>query len=467
MANVPVSRREMLARCGGGFGALALTDLLSRAGFAAEEDPLRARRPHFPPRARRVLHVFASGGASQMDTFDPKPALASYAERKQAIPRPDGKGQPRFVYPSPFRFSRHGKAGIEVSEILPYLSGVVDELCVVRSMHTDTSSHEPATLLLHTGQPRLRRPSVGSWVTYGLGSENENLPAFVVLSPTGPPATGGQNWQAAFLPGAYQGTFVGTGETDPRRMIENLENRALTADRQRQGLDLLAELDRRHRDGRPEDRRLDARIHSFELAFRMQAEALDAFDTSREPESIRDLYGGGGEARTFLTARRLLERGVRYVQIWSGGWDHHDGLKERIRKNALAQDQAAAALILDLRQRGMLEDTLVVWAGEFGRTPTAQPPLPDGRLPNLDGRDHNADAFTVWLAGGGMRAGCVVGATDELGWAAVENRVHVHDLHATILHVLGMDHERLTYRYSGRDFRLTDVHGNVATGIIA
>ncbi len=465
-----MSRRRLLSGCGTGFGALALADLLGRSGFTAEAaagGPLRARSPHFAPKARRILHVFTSGGASQMDTFDPKPALARLAEEKKKISYPSRHTDLRTVFASPFKFSRRGKSGIEVSELFPHLSNVIDELCVVRSMQTDTPSHEPATLLLHTGQPRLRRPSVGSWVTYGLGTENENLPAFVVLAPNGPPATGGQNWQSAFLPGAFQGTFIHAKEGEVGKVIENLQNPAKSPSEQREDLDFLAELDRRHREERPEDPRLEARIQNFELAYRMQTEALDAFDVSREPKAMQDAYGPGGEARSYLVARRLLERGVRYVQVWSSGWDHHDGLKSRIEKNAKDQDRPLAALIADLKQRGLLEETLILWSGEFGRTPTSQPPQADGTLSTLDGRDHNNEAFTVWMAGGGVRAGTVYGATDELGYSAVEKKVHVHDLHATILHLLGFDHEKLTYRYAGRDFRLTDVHGRVVRDLIA
>jgi hypothetical protein len=465
-----MTRRRMLSCCGTGFGAIALADLLARSGFAAEGGsgrPLRARSPHAVPKARRILHVFTSGGASQMDTFDPKPLLATYAEEKKMISRASRHTDLRKVLASPFKFAKRGRSGIEVSDLFPHLSRVIDELCVVRSMHTDTASHEPATLLLHTGQQRQRRPSMGSWVTYGLGSENENLPAFVVLSPTGRPATGGQNWQSSFLPGAFQGTFVHSKEGEVGRVIENLQTRAARPAEQREDLELLAELDRRHAAERPDDPRLEARIQNFELAYRMQTEALDAFDLSREPKSMRDLYGTGGEARCYLTARRLLERGVRYVQVWSGGWDHHDQLKSKIEKNALEQDRPLAALIFDLRQRGLLEDTLILWSGEFGRTPTSQPPQSDGTLSTQDGRDHNNEAFTIWMAGGGVKAGTVVGATDELGYAAVENRIHVHDLHATILHLMGLNHEKLTYRYAGRDFRLTDVHGRVVPDLLA
>jgi uncharacterized protein DUF1501 len=470
MDGTPMTRRELLSCCGTGFGALALADLLARSGLTAEAatgGPLRARSPHFAPKARRILHIFASGGASQMDTFDPKPLLARYAEEKKTVSHASRHSDPRVVFASPFRFSRHGTSGIEVSDLFPNLATVIDELCVVRSMQTDTASHEPATLLLHTGQPRQRRPSVGSWVTYGLGSENENLPAFVVLAPNGPPATGGQNWQSAFLPGAYQGTFIRAREGEVGKVIENLQNRTASPTEQREDLDLLGELDRRHRAERPEDPRLEARIQSFELAYKMQTEALDAFDVAREPKPIQDAYGPGGEARSYLVARRLLERGVRYVQVWSSGWDHHENLKARMEKNAQDQDRPLAALILDLKRRGLLEETLILWSGEFGRTPTSQPPQSDGSLAKMDGRDHNNEAFSVWLAGGGVKAGTVYGATDELGFSAVENKVHVHDLHATILHLLGLDHEKLTYRYAGRDFRLTDVHGKLVRGILA
>jgi hypothetical protein len=410
-----------------------------------------------------------NGGPSHVDTFDPKPALAKWAGKPLArnlrTERRTGA-----AFPSPFTFARHGKSGLEISDLFPHLARCADELCVIRSMHADVPNHEPSLMLMNCGEARLPRPSMGSWVTYGLGSENQNLPGFIAMCPGGYPIQETQNWQSAFLPGVYQGTYIDTRHTDIDKLIENVRNTALPRDQQRRQLDLLRRLNERHQHKRSRDARLEARIQSFELAYRMQMEASDAFDVSREPARIRDLYGPGVHARQLLIARRLLEKGVRFVQLWHGQgqpWDNHDDLAVGHRRLARQCDQGIAALLTDLKQRDLLKDTLVIWGGEFGRTPTVELPTPGANAGKINGRDHNHWGFSMWLAGGGVRGGIAHGATDEFGFQAVENKVHVHDLHATILHLLGFDHEKLTYRHAGRDFRLTDVHGNVVREIIA
>ncbi|MCS7044752.1 MAG: DUF1501 domain-containing protein [Gemmataceae bacterium] len=471
----PFSRRELLRRCGMGFGALGLWHLLAENGEltaapAAAAGPLAPRPPHFPGRAKRVLHLFMNGGPSHVDTFDPKPALARYAG--QPLPRPNLRTERRTgaAFPSPFKFRKYGQSGIEVSELFPHVASCIDDICVIRSMYADVPNHEPSLMLMNCGEARLVRPSFGSWVTYGLGSENQNLPGFIVMCPGGYPIQESQNWQSAFLPGVYQGTYINTANVGLDRLIENIRNRAVSREQQRQQLDLLAQLNQRHRERRGDDPRLEARIQSFELAFGMQRDAEEAFDISREPAHIRNLYGPGVQARQLLIARRLLEKGVRFVQVWTGEgqpWDNHDDLEVNHRRLARDCDQAIGALLKDLKQRGMLDETLVIWGGEFGRTPTVELPTPGANAGRINGRDHNHWGFTMWLAGGGVKGGYVHGATDEFGFQAVENRMHVHDLHATLLWLLGFDHERFTYRYAGRDFRLTDVHGRVVREIIA
>jgi hypothetical protein len=363
---------------------------------------------------------------------------------------------------SPFQFHRHGKSGIEVSELFSRTAAHSDELAVIRSVHADVPNHEPSLMLMNCGDSRLPRPSMGAWITYGLGSESQNLPGFIAMCPGGYPIVATQNWRSAFLPGAYQGTYIDTQHTDIQKLIEDIRNNRATQAEQRRQLDLVRRLNERHWELRQRDAQLEARIQSFELAYRMQAEAADAFDIKKEPKAIRDLYGPGTQARQLLITRRLLERGVRFIQVWSGAgqpWDNHDSIEKMHRQLAGEWDQAIAGFLTDLKQRGLLETTLVIWGGEFGRTPVAE-------LPQLSGRDHNHYGFSMWLAGGGVRGGYVHGATDEFGFAAVEKKVHVHDLHATILHLLGFDHERLTYRYAGRDFRLTDVHGQVVRDLL-
>ncbi|HEX3727798.1 MAG TPA: DUF1501 domain-containing protein [Pirellulales bacterium] len=371
---------------------------------------------------------------------------------------------------SPFKFQKYGASGIEVSELFPHVGKCIDDIAVIRSMHGDSPNHEPSLMLMNCGEARLIRPSLGSWLTYGLGTENQNLPGFIAMCPGGYPIQESQNWQAGFLPGAYQGTYIDTRHTRVDRLIEHIDNTFVSREAQRRQLDLLAELNDAHHRQRPDDARLEARLQSFELAYRMQIEATDAFDVSREPQHILDMYGPGTQARQILIARRLVERGVRFVQVWHGEgqpWDNHDDIEIRHRKLAGQCDQAIGALLCDLKTRGLLDETLVVWGGEFGRTPTVELPKKGSNDGKINGRDHNQHGFTMWMAGGGVRGGYVHGATDEFGFQAVDNKVHVHDLHATILHLLGFDHERFTYRYAGRDFRLTDVHGRVVKELIA
>jgi hypothetical protein len=468
-----LTRRDLLRRAGMGFAALGLTDLLSSQGLleaAPAASPLSPRPPHFAAKAKRVIHLFMNGGPSHVDTFDPKPALARYAGRPLPMNNLPTERRTGAAFPSPFRFERHGRSGIEVSELFPHLAASIDDIAVVRSMHADVPNHEPSLMLMNCGDARLIRPSMGSWVTYGLGSENQNLPGFIAICPGGYPIQETQNWQAAFLPGAYQGTYIDTRHTALERLIENIRNGAVTPAQQRRQLDLLQQINERHRNSRQDDPQLEARIQSFELAYGMQRDAEDAFDIAREPRHIRDMYGPGVQGRQLLIARRLLEKGVRFIQVWHGEgqpWDSHDDLEVNHRRLARECDQAIGALLRDLKQRGMLDSTLVIWGGEFGRTPTVELPTPGANAGRINGRDHNHHGFSMWLAGGGVKGGQVYGATDEFGFRAVDNPVHVHDLHATILWLLGFDHERFTYRYAGRDFRLTDVHGNVVRALIA
>jgi hypothetical protein len=469
-----LNRREMLCQCGMGMGALGLATLLSgagevSAGEVAAANPLAPRTPPLPARARHVIHLFMNGGPSQVDTFDPKPLLARYDGKTLPTVNLRTESKTGAALPSPFRFRKYGQSGIEISDLFPHLGSCIDDIAVIRSMVTNLPNHEPALMLMNCGEPLMVRPSVGSWVTYGLGTENENLPAFLAMCPGGYPIKASENWQSGFLPGVFQGTFIDTRHTDIERLIENIRNRCLSEHEQRRHLDLLRQLNEWHRRQRPNTPLLEARIQSFELAYRMQREAADAFDVEREPERIRRMYGPGMQARQLLIARRLIERGVRFVQVWHGAgqpWDDHNDILHH-RHLARECDQAIAALLTDLKQRGMLEETLVIWGGEFGRTPTVQLPDPGAKDAKANGRDHDHYGFSMWMAGGGVRGGYVHGATDELGYQAVEGKVHVHDLHATILHLLGFDHEKFTYRYAGRDFRLTDVHGQVVKELIA
>ena len=475
--HLALTRREFLGRCGMGIGGLSLASVMGGVGGvlnarASESfaSPLAPKPPHFPAKAKHVIHIFCNGGPSHVDTFDPKPSLAKYAGKNLPMENLRTERKTGAAYPSPFKFQKYGKSGIEVSELFSNVAESIDDIAVIRSMHADVPNHEPSLLLMNCGEARLVRPSMGSWVTYGLGTENQNLPGFIAMCPGGYPIQESQNWQSGFLPGVYQGTYIDTQHTKIEKLIEHIKNNYTSLPEQRQQLDLLQQLNERHQRKRKDDAQLEARIQSFELAYRMQMDATDAFDISREPENIRKMYGEGTQARQILIARRLVERGVRFVQVWHGQgqpWDNHDDIEVNHRKLAKDTDKAIGALLKDLKQRGLLEETLVVWGGEFGRTPTVELPTPGSNAGKINGRDHNHHGFTMWLAGGGVRGGYVHGATDEFGFKAVENRMHVYDLHATILRLLGFDHEKLTFRHAGRDFRLTDVHGNVVKDLIA
>ncbi|MEI7685318.1 MAG: DUF1501 domain-containing protein [Planctomycetota bacterium] len=478
LASAAVSRRAMLAQCGYGIGMLGLASVLEARG-ASPAGPLVARPPHFPAKAKRIIHLWMNGGPSQVDTFDPKPALARYAgQRPASTARLSTERQTGGLLPSPFAFTRHGQSGIEISEIFPHIAKHADDLCVIRSMYTNVPVHEASNWMMFTGNVQPIRPSYGSWLLYGLGTENQNLPGFIVLG-EGTPVNGPSNWSSRFLPGIYQGCQVAVPrDYRPSDVIPNLSNRALSPQAQRRELDFTQELNAIHRDRLGAENALNARIESLELAFRMQTSASEAFDISTETASTQNLYGLTGEnanaavntnggfsrpvfARNCLLARRLVERGVRVVQIYCGNlqpWDTHNNNAEGHRGLAQLVDRPIGGLLHDLKQRGLLEDTLVVWGGEFGRTPASE---------QGNGRDHNHYGFSIWMAGGGVKPGLAYGATDEFGFRAVDNRMHVHDLHATMLHLMGIDHERLTYRYSGRDYRLTDVHGRVVHDVLA
>ncbi len=470
-----MTRRQMLARSGMGIGMLGMASVLGPQAFADElpngySSPMAPKASHFPVKAKRVIHLFMNGGPSQVDTFDPKPALEKYVGKtlpmeKLTTERPTGA-----AFPSPYKFQKYGESGIEVSEIFKHTAQHVDKMAVIRSMYADVPNHEPSLLLMNCGDSRLVRPSMGSWLNYGLGTENQNLPGFVALCPDGFPILETQNWQSGFLPGVFQGTYVNTRHEKVDQLIENVRNNLLSPKQQRDQLDLLAFLNKQHQETRFNDDGLDSRIQSFELAYRMQTEATDAFDVSKEPKEVLERYGDSVQARQILIARRLAERGVRFIQVWHGAgqpWDHHDDIEVNHRKLANECDRAIAALLQDLEDRGMLDETLVVWGGEFGRTPVVELPKKGSNAGKINGRDHNHWGFTTWMAGGGIKGGTVYGATDEFGFRAQEKPVHVHDLHATILHLMGFDHTKLTYRYAGRDFRLTDVHGNVIHDVIA
>ena len=465
-----ISRRHLLQRSGVGLGILGLAGVLADSGSSMTEltpsslsggslNPLAAKRPHFAPKAKRVIHFFLNGGPSHIDTFDPKPKLQKIAGK----PLPHTLKTERATggaFPSPFKFKKYGQCGLEVSELFAQTAAHADDIAVIRSMYAQVPNHEPSLRLMNCGESVQSRPSVGSWVLYGLGTENQNLPGFIAMCPNGYPVSGVANWKAGFLPGSMQGTYINSTHERTDELIKHIRSpHAALAAQQRQ-LELLQANNAEHRQSR-RDPRLEARIQSFEVAFRMQTEAAAVFDTADEPEYIKQMYGSGVHGRQTMLARRLLERGVRYVQLWHGAgqpWDSHSDVEGNHRKLAGEIDRPIAALLTDLKARGMLDDTLVIWGGEFGRTPVSE---------GGSGRDHNHYGFTVWMAGGGIRGGAVYGATDEFGFKAVENPVSVHDLHATILYLLGFDHKNLTYRYAGRDFRLTDVHGHVLRNILA
>ena len=458
-----ISRRQALQRSAAGFGSLALASLLSESVSGSENaDPLAARAAHHVARAKRIIFLFMSGGPSQVDTFDPKPLLT----RDDGKPFPFDKPRVQFnstgnLLKSPWRFRQHGESGLWVSELFPHLAGRVDDLCMIHSMHGTNPAHGGAVMKVHTGSDNFIRPSIGSWVSYGLGTDNANLPAFVTICPT--LAFGGiNNWSSSFLPAVYQGTALGDASVPSERAnVKYIRNSRLSRDVQRLQLERLNQLNREHLAQTGPEASLEARINSFELAFRMQSELPKVEDLSSESKATQQLYGlddpvTANFGRMCLMARRFAEAGVRFIQVTHNDdkvqWDQHSNLKAGHEKNAREVDLPIAGLLADLRARGLLDDTLIWWGGEFGRTPTAE---------TADGRDHNPEGFTMWLAGGGVKGGFRYGNSDDYGYFAAENKVHIHDLHATMLHLLGLDHERLTYRHAGRDFRLTDVEGNV------
>ncbi len=469
----PLTRRQLLGGIGMGMAAIGCKPLLGADGSAAAAvsstvSPLAPKAPPLPARAKRVVHIFLNGGLSQVDTFDPKPALTKYGGKALPVHLRTERSTGA-AFPSPFKFQRYGESGIEVSEIFKNVGSCADDLCVIRSMHTNVPNHIPSLMMMNCGAQIQVRPSLGSWVTYGLGSENQNLPGFVALCPNGSPIAGALNWRSAFLPGAYQGTHIDSSQTEVERLIANIKNHFVEPAAQRRQLDLLDRLNRAHQRERAEDTLLEARIQSFELAYRMQMEASDVFDIRGEPEHVKRAYGDTVHGRQMLIARRLLEKGVRFVQTWHGRgqpWDSHSEIEKNHGRLARECDQPIGAFLKDLKQRGLLDDTLVICGGEFGRTPVVELTA-FGSNAGQNGRDHNSWGFSMWMAGGGVRGGHVHGSTDEFGFRAVEQPVHIHDLHATILHLLGFDHEQLTYRYSGRDFRLTDVHGRVVKELLA
>ena len=454
--NAPFSRRQMVQALGGGFGSLALAQLHASAATVNPTQPLL---PHFAPKAKHIIHLFMNGGPFQCDLFDPKPALNKFAGQKPPgadlrTERPTGA-----LMGVPFKFSQHGQSGLPISELLPNLSRHADDLCVIRSMHTDNPNHGPALFLMNNGSIVPTRPTLGAWLSYGLGSENQNLPNFVVFCP-GRPVRFSELWSNGFLPGEHQGTYINHSNLDPRKMIPFLENAKLSPANQTKQLELMRQLNQEHSNERNADPALEARIRSMETAYRMQLAASDAFDISLEPTKTREMYGKGHFANGCLLARRLAERGVRFTQLYYGNgqpWDTHSNHTASTRNLCKDIDQPIAALLTDLKNRGLLDETLVVWGGEFGRTPTTE---------NADGRDHNPWGFSMFMAGGGVKGGQAYGATDDFGFKSVENKVHIHDLHATILHLMGLDHEKLTYRYAGRDFRLTDVSGHVVSKLL-
>lgn len=446
-----MTKRQFLTKFGMGMGMLGAASLFENSLGGAESLPT-----HFPAKAKHVIHIFFSGGQSHIDTWDPKPKLVEM----DGQPMPGVNG---LACGSPFKFIKSGKSGIEVSEVFSKTAQYIDHAAVLRGMTTDVPAHETATILMNTGNLRLVRPSLGAWVVYGLGSGNNNLPSFISLRSGGMPTGGTQNFGSAFLPGMYQGTPIDTSLGSVDRMIQNIKSQYASLKEQRSQLDTLSALNELHRQNFQKDEAFDARIQSFELAFKMQTEATDAFDISKEPASVRDAYGTGNQGKQMLIARRLVEKGVRFVQVWTGGWDTHDGISRSLRNAADQVDGPIAALIKDLKERGLLDSTLIVMTGEFGRTPSR-----DGvGGANGFGRSHWNRAMSSVLVGGGVKGGTVYGETDEFGAQVVADKMTIHDLHATILHLVGFDHKKLNYRYNGRDFRLTDVFGEVAKPVIA
>lgn len=472
----PIDRRNALRQLGAGFGTLGLASVLAQSNTGTgvahadmvsnSDSPLAPRAPHFAPKAKHVIQLFMPGGPSQVDTFDYKPEIAKHAgQRPESVDRKSLRNTKMGLMPSPYAFRQHGQCGRWVSEIFPHVAELVDDLCFIHSMHTDTPEHASAMMMMNVGHLQPTRPSMGSWLTYGLGTENQDLPGFIAMSPRAQPRNKLANWGNAFLPGAYTGTYVNIHEMKPDHIMQDLKNNWLPKLDQRHQADLLTRLNQLDLQRQQHDPQLEASIQTMEMAFRMQFAVPDAFDTSKESKETLEMYGDSEYAKGCLLARRLVERGVRMVQLslsidgYDIAWDTgHENIVDGHRRLAQACDQGIAALIKDLKQRGLFEETLVVWGGEFGRAPTSE---------GQKGRDHDHYGFTTWMAGGGVKGGISYGATDEFGLTAVEDRVHVHDLHATILHLMGLDHERLTYRYSGRDYRLTDVHGKVVSEIIS
>ncbi|MCU1259523.1 MAG: hypothetical protein JWO80_2408 [Bryobacterales bacterium] len=462
------SRRDLLRSIGTGFGMAGLAQVLNASKgpgmVEATANPLAPRAPQFPAKAKHVIFLFLNGGPSQVDTFDPKPMLDKYSGKPMPAGNLKTERKTGNLLRSPFSFQKYGQSGIELSEIFSKLGSHADDLCVIRSMYTDRPNHEPSLLMMNCGDKMPGRPSMGSWVTYGLGSENQNLPGYVVLCP-GAPVIGPQLWTSSFLPAVYQGTYIPNNERKPDQLVQYIKNKDLTLGDQRLQLDLLNKLNRLaiQRDG--DDPQLEASIQSAEIAYRMQTEAPEVFDISKESEATRARYGDGDFGRGCLMARRLVEKGVRMVQVYYGNgqpWDNHDDILIH-RKLAAESDGPIAALLQDLKATGLLKETLVIIGGEFGRTPVVEV---SGLVKVQNGRDHNSHGFSMVLAGGGVKGGIVHGATDDFGFKAIEKPVHPHDLHATALNLLGFDHTKLTYRYSGRDFRLTDVSGEVIKEII-
>lgn len=457
-----MTRRDVLQMVGCGFGSLGMVGALQGAGAAS---PLAVKAPHFPAKAKNVIFLFLNGGMSQVDTFDPKPELTRQNGKPLPGPKIKTDSATGNLMASPFQFHKCGQSGIEVSEIFPKLGALIDDFAVIRSCYAESGNHEPSLMLMSTGHQLVGRPSMGSWITYGLGTENQNLPGFVAMCP-GFPVMGPRLWSSGFLPNVYQGAYVPNNERSPDKMLLNIRNDSLDSAEQQRQLGLLDRLNKLYLGRSPGQPKLAAGVQAMELAFRMQTEAPDVFDVEKESEATRASYGDSDFGRGCLVARRLVERGVRMVQIFFGNsqpWDSHEDIRSH-RGLARSADPAIASLVSDLKARGLFDQTVIIVGSEFGRTPMVQSA---GQLRVNQGRDHNVRGFSTLLAGGGFKGGITYGSTDDFGLTAVEKRVHPHDLHATVLHLLGIDHTRLTYRYSGRDFRLTDVAGRVLNELLA
>jgi len=463
----PLSRRDALHRIGAGFGSLGLAGLCGNVNTAdaAQTSPLAPKAPHFAPKAKHVIQLFMPGGPSHVDTFDYKPMIAKFAgQRPKIVDRKSLRNTKNGLFPSPFGFKQYGQTGKWVSDIFPHTAQCADDICFIHSMHTNIPEHAGAMMMFNLGHLQPSRPSLGSWLCYGLGTENQELPGLVAMSPRAQPRGKAAHWGNAFLPGAYAGVYANIASMKPDSILSDLKNPYLTRAEQRQQADLLTQLNQFDLGRQRQDQKLESSIQAMEMAFRMQFTVPDTFDTSKESKTTLNMYGDTEFAKGCLIARRLVERGVRMVQLshsvsgYDIAWDTGHGNILHHRELAQKSDQGIAALIRDLKQRGLFDETLIIWGGEFGRAPTSE---------GQKGRDHDHYGFTVWMAGGGVKSGFTYGATDEFGCSAVANRMHVHDLHATILHLMGLDHEKLTYRYSGLDFRLTGVAGNVVHDIIA